>query len=386
MFEERSSVVVVGAGAAGHAAARTLRAEGFAGRLVLVHGEPGRPYNRTLVDKALLQGVLTADQATLLPLDDLDVEIVHSRAVALDARASTVALADGRTLPFAALVVATGSAPRADGLARAGERGVRHLHTLQDVTAVRRLLDDGDLSRATVLGAGFIGSEVAGVLADQGVAVSLVSRAAVPLAGALGEPLAARIAHLHREHVDTRFGRHVERVTPGERQTEVELDDGTRLTSDLVVVAHGTAPAAGWARHGGIRVDERLRALGMPRVYAAGGVALHSTETGEAYRVDHWDAASAQGAHAARTILHDLVAASDPGPYVPSTGFTFQVHGVPVAGRGVVPPGAVVRHRAVDDSDAILTTFHRPDGALVGAAGLRAARPLLALRHELARP
>jgi NADPH-dependent 2,4-dienoyl-CoA reductase/sulfur reductase-like enzyme len=217
--------------------------------------------------------------------------------------------------------------------------------------------------------------------------VTLVARSRLPLASALGEPVARRVTELHRRHVATHLGRRVERVAPDGEGAMVVLDDGTRLGSDLVIVAHGTPPATAWAgADDGVLVDDRLRAAGAPRVYAAGGAAVHATASGARYRIDHWDAAAAQGAHAARTVLHDLAGAPDPGPYVPVTGFTLQVHGTVVTAYGAVPPDAVARRLEVDDPGALLTTFHRPDGPLVGAVGIGAARRLLVLRRELVRP
>lgn len=385
-MRDLSTVVVVGAGAAGHAAAATLRREGYAGSVVVVHGEPGAPYNRTLVDKAILQGLLTLEQAALPAVAD-DVELVPARATALDASAAAVTLSDGRRIPCAALVVATGSAPRRHDLVRAGERRVVHVHTAADAVRLRGLLEDDGVTRATVLGAGFVGVEVADALAGAGLHVDLVARSTLPLVGALGESVARRVAGLLQGHVSMHLGRRVERVAPGRGGVTIALDDGTRLRSHLVVVAHGTMPATAWTgTDDGILVDDRLRAAGGPRVYAAGGAAVHETTFGVRFRIDHWDAGAAQGTHAARTVLHDLAGAPDPGPYVATTGFTLRMRGTTVAASGTVPPGAVALQQETDDPDAVLTSFHRPDGALVGAAGIRAARALLALRANIHRP
>jgi len=156
------------------------------------------------------------------------------------------------------------------------------------------------------------------------------------------------------------------------------------------VVAHGTAPASGWSSGQadvGVAVDDQLRAQRMRRVFAAGSVALHPATSGGRYRVDHWDAAAAQGAHAARTLLHDIAAAPDPGPYAPTTGFTISLYRQPIAAYGVALPDSEQREHIVDSGDGLLTTFHDPhSGELTAAAGLNAGRELLRLRDQLQRP
>jgi NADPH-dependent 2,4-dienoyl-CoA reductase/sulfur reductase-like enzyme len=205
----------------------------------------------------------------------------------------------------------------------------------------------------------------------------------------LGERIAQRVTELHEAHVTTHFGREVVAVSPGRKSVTCSLDDGQVLESDLAVVAHGTVPFSAWTTEAepGIAVDDRLRSRLMHRVYAAGSVAVHTDRTGRPYRVDHWDAATAQGAHAARTLLHDQAGGQDPGPYEPSTGFTLRLHGHVISAYGVALPGAVQRQGPTGSADAILTTFHDPaDGALTAAAGLGAGRELLALRPQLERP
>jgi NADPH-dependent 2,4-dienoyl-CoA reductase/sulfur reductase-like enzyme len=219
--------------------------------------------------------------------------------------------------------------------------------------------------------------------------VHLVSRPEVPLAGALGADIARRVTQLHKAHVATHFGREVDAVSPRDDSVRVTLDDGRVLESDVVVVAHGTVPTSDWATSvkPGIAVDDRLRADDLPRVYAAGSVAVHADRRGRAYQVDHWDAATAQGAHAARTLLHDQAEGQDPGPYVPMTGFRLRLYGHVISALGVVLPGAMQRQQPTGSPDAILTAFHDPlDGALTAVVGLDAGHELLALRSRLERP
>lgn len=388
MTHTESNVVIAGAGAAGHAAATTLRREGYTGRITLVHGEQVAPYNRTLVNKAVLQGLLTPEQIALPALDELELETVRARVQALDERNAVLTLSDGRRLGYSALIAATGSAPRrGDDLGADLDGRVFHIHSVDDATRVREKLGDSPADvTVAVLGAGFIGAETASFLAEVGAAVHLVSRPSVPLARVLGSRIADRVKDLHNAHVITHFGRQVDHIESGPDGVTVKLDDGQRLDADLAVIAHGTAPASSWATgsSGGVDVDARLRAVAMPGVYAAGSVAVHATTRGGRYRTDHWDAATAQGAHAARTVLHDLTGAADPGPYVPDTGFTLNLYRTPITAYGPVLPDATEREQEVDGG--IVTTFHTPDDTLVAAVGLSAAMPLFALRSALGRP
>src|SRR3712207_2266931 len=160
-MQENAGVVVAGAGAAGHSAARTLREGGYAGPLIVVHAEPHAPYNRTLVNKAVLQGLLTAEQIALPGLGDLDVEVLPATAAAVEPDASVVLLSEGRRLPFTALIVATGSRPRPGELPLESDR-LMHVHTVEDAARVRASLgDDPGALTVTLLGAGFIGGETA---------------------------------------------------------------------------------------------------------------------------------------------------------------------------------------------------------------------------------
>ncbi len=385
-------VVVIGAGAAGHSAASTLRQEGYAGRLTVLHGEAHRPYNRTLVNKGVLPGLLTAEQISLPTLELLDVDVVTARVTALEADASELLLAGGDRVDYTALVVATGSIPRPLPPGWDESERLLGLHTVEDAKRIRELLGSNPTAASvTLLGAGFIGAETASHLADLGATVHLVSRPMLPLATAVGDAIARRVVEMHQDHVKTHLGREVAAIRAGSDSISVTLDDDTRIESDLVVVAHGTAPASIWSSGQddvGVAVDDQLRAQRMRRVFAVGSVALHATTSGGGrYRVDHWDAAAAQGAHAARTLLHGIATAPDPGPYAPTTGFTMSLYRQPIAAYGVALPDSEQREHIVDSGDGLLTTFHDPhSGELTAAAGLHAGRELLSLRGQLRRP
>jgi NADPH-dependent 2,4-dienoyl-CoA reductase/sulfur reductase-like enzyme len=368
----------------------TLRAEGYTGALTVLHHEDHQPYNRTLVNKALLQGLLSADQIALPPVEASDVDLIRAAVVSIDLEASVLVLDNGERLPYSALIAATGSTPRAQP-GHVEESGrLMKIHTVEDAHRIRAWFgEDPGASSVTLLGAGFIGAETASYLAEAGSTVHLVSRPAVPLAGVLGERIAQRVSELHDAHVTRHFGRELVAISPGRESVTVSLDDGQVLESDLAVVAHGTVPFSAWATAAepGISVDDRLRSRLINGLYAAGSVAVHTDRIGRQYRVDHWDAATAQGAHAARTLLHDRAGGQDPGPYAPSTGYTLRLYGHTISAYGVALPGAVQRQGPTGGADAIFTTFHdAADGALTAAAGLGAGRELLALRPQLHRP
>lgn len=397
-MEQRFAVVIVGGGAAGHACAAALRRSGFAGRVTVVDGEEGGAVNRTLVDTGVLPGLLSPEQIRLPPL--ADVEVWTGRAERLGAAREAgirghlaVALADGRRLEADAVVLACGSDARMPaGLQLSSGVGVHLMHTAADATALREALAEPAGRRIVLLGAGFIGTELATHFAGAGAEVVLVGRSALPLRAALGTAVASRLAELHRERIDARLG--VDAVAVRERGgvvndgsdaaasrgVEVELSDGTLLEADIAVVAQGTVPATAWAGFvGGVPVDDRLRAE-PAGVYAAGAAAVLDI-TGERMRIDHWDDSSAQGAHAAAALLHDLGLGEDPGPYLPRAGFTLMAHGTAVAGRGAPLRGAIEQTREVEGgpgaATGLLSEFVLADGRLCGLAGIAAGPALV---------
>ena len=228
------SVAVIGASLAGLSAARALRDQGFDGELTIVGGEARRPYDRPPLSKEFLAGVVGEDDLAL-ESDDEDLHanwLLGVHASRLDAAAGAVVLDDGTTIRADGVVVATGARarvwPGAEGLA-----GVHVLRTIDDALALRDELRPG--VRLAVIGAGFIGAEVASTARKLGLDVTVVEAAPTPLAGPLGEQLGAAVARLHAEH-GTRLlcGVGVAGLTGGDRVTGVELADGRRLPADVV--------------------------------------------------------------------------------------------------------------------------------------------------------
>ncbi|WP_353814955.1 FAD-dependent oxidoreductase [Agromyces sp. SYSU T00266] len=325
-------VVIVGAGAAGWSAADTLTRSGWPGRVTIV--DPAGPTNRTLVNKGVLTGLLTREQVSR-PVPT-GTELLQEEVEAIE-EDGTVRLRSGGRLAPTAVVIASGSMPRpASFEAEAGAPSERilSLHTADDAEGVRSLLPQGG-GRIVILGAGLIGSETASLLADTGVDVTLVARSPLPLRDHLGPSVASELLRRHRDRILIRTGQRAIRASSRPSRAVVELSDGETLEADAAIVAHGTLPnrPASGSDRGAITVDARLR-TGLRGVYAAGGVASILTH-GMAVRVDHWDDAAAQGAHAARSILHDLLGEADPGEYRFESGYSSRIHGSMLTAWGV---------------------------------------------------
>ncbi|HEX8698248.1 MAG TPA: FAD-dependent oxidoreductase [Myxococcaceae bacterium] len=301
-----SSVVVVGAGAAGAACAELLRREGYEGPITLVGAEEPGPVDRPNLSKDYLAGTAQEEWIPLRTADfyrELNIELVVNDPVAtLDTAAGTVRLTSGRTLAYGALLLATGSEPVKLSIEGAGLKHVHTLRTLADSRAI--IAQAGTAKRAVVIGSNFIGLEAAASLRQRGLEVTVVGRDTAPLARVLGDELGRFLRQVHESKgVTFRLG-----VTPtriDERQ--VTLSDGSTLPAELVVVGVGVKPrtalaeAAGLRVDNGILVDEHLR-TSAPRVWAAGDVVRYPFN-GRQVRIEHWVVAQNQGQAAARAML-----------------------------------------------------------------------------------
>jgi 3-phenylpropionate/trans-cinnamate dioxygenase ferredoxin reductase component len=320
---DQNPFVIVGAGLAGAKAAETLRAEGFDGPVVLVGVEPELPYERPPLSKGYLLG--TAERASARVHDEgwyaeHDVELrTGVRATGLDPAAHRLDLDTGETLAYGSLLLATGAAPRRLPVPGADLDGVRYLRTLADAD---RLLADltGGGRRVVVIGAGWIGMEVAAAARTHGNEVTVVEPQPAPLLGVLGRELGGVFAELHRRHgVDLFTSTTVRELRgTGGRVTTVVTDGHAGLPADVVVVGVGVAPntqlaaAAGLEVDNGIVTDAALR-TSAPDVHAAGDVAsAYAPLYGRHVRVEHWANALHSGPAAARAMLgqevvHDRV-------------------------------------------------------------------------------
>jgi 3-phenylpropionate/trans-cinnamate dioxygenase ferredoxin reductase component len=313
--------VIVGASLAGAKAAETLREEGFDGRVVLIGSEHERPYERPPLSKDYLRGEVGREKVYVHDegfYAGHDIELRLGRtAVSLDTVGSAVTLDDGERLPYDRLLLATGAEPRRLAIPGAQLDGVLYLRSVEDSDTLRERLDRG--GSVVVVGAGWIGAEVAASARQRGLEVTVVEPAGVPLERVLGREVGAVYRDVHADHgVRMLLGTGVAAFEGDTAVERVRIDDGRELACDFVVVGVGVLPRtelaarAGIAVDDGILVDERLR-TSAPDVFAAGDVAnAHHPLYGERIRVEHWANALNQGPVAARAMLgpsapYDLV-------------------------------------------------------------------------------
>lgn len=311
-------LVVVGASLAGIRAVESARRAGHTGRITLVGAERHLPYDRPPLSKAFLDdtGEEPADPRYRTEehlRDELGVELrLGSPATSLDTGATLVGIGDGSEVSYDALVVATGGAAR---MLPGTEHltGVHALRTWDDALAVRSALDAG--ARTVVIGAGFIGSEVASSARKRGLSATIVETLPVPLVRSVGEDMGTACADLHREHgTDLRCGETVDGLESSAdgAVTGVRLGSGEVVPADLVVVGIGVSPCTEWLAGSGVELHERDRGVvadatlrAADGVYAAGDVVHFPNHLfdGEVMRLEHWTTAAEQGALAAKNAL-----------------------------------------------------------------------------------
>ncbi|HET6837284.1 MAG TPA: FAD-dependent oxidoreductase [Gemmatimonadales bacterium] len=363
------SIVILGAGAAGSTAAETLRKEGFDGRITLIDPDSDAPYDRPNISKDYLAGTAPEDWLPLHPRSyytELEINLLLGRrAQAIDPAGRRLTLADGTTLPYDQLLLATGATPVELNIPGAPGR-ILYLRSLADS---RRIIEAAKSARrAVVIGTSFIGLEVAASLRARGLEVHAVGPDPLPLGRVLGPALGEFIRDLHQEHGVVFHPEHTVR----ELQADVVvLDDGTRLPAELVVAGVGVRPnvelarQAGLAVDQGILVDEWLETSGSA-IFAAGDVARWiDFRTGERVRVEHWVVAERMGQAAARNLLGRREA-FDAVPF-----FWSQHYDVPISyvGQGTGWDGAVVDGDPAARDCAV--TYYRDDRVIATATIFR---------------
>ena len=381
-------VVIVGASLAGLRAAQAARAGGFDGDLVVVGEEPHAPYTRPPLSKELLAGAQEAE-AVLLP-SAFDAQWrLGVPATRLDRARRRVVLADGDELPYDRLILATGSRARRWPGPGGELDGVHVLRSLDDAMALRAALERRP--RVVVVGAGFIGCEVAQTARKQGVDVTLIDIAPTPMLP-LGPQLGEWCAGLHRDHgVDLRLSTGVAAFHGAGRVEAVELSDGTRVPADLVVVGMGARPNTEWLAPSGLQLnpglecDATLTAVGDPDVLGAGDIVSwpHPLAGGEAIRIEHWTVAAEQGQQAGRNVLlpPDQRKPYDQPPYFWSDQYDTKIQSLGLPGRAE----RLELLEATDDGSRRVYGGGR-DGRLVGVIAINAARRLGSYRMALADP
>ena len=317
------SFLIAGGGLAGAKAAQTLREEGFTGRIQIVGAENERPYERPPLSKGYLNGTAARDTIYVHGpgwYQENDVELLlGSPAVDLDPVGHKLTLSTGTILGYDKLLLATGSSARR--LPDTDLEGLYYLRDARDADALRVALTVGD-RRVVIVGAGWIGMEIAAAARGHGNQVTVVDPEPTPLRAALGDELGQMFADLHTEHgVDLRLRTRVHTFTrAGDRVTGLLTDNGETLSADIVVVGVGAQPNVGLAEKAGLTIDngivadEAMRTSG-PDIYAVGDVAnTYNPLLGRPLRVEHWANALHGGPAAARSMLGHQVA-YDPVPY-----------------------------------------------------------------------
>ncbi|OBH91386.1 pyridine nucleotide-disulfide oxidoreductase [Mycobacterium sp. E2733] len=375
-------IVIVGGGLAAARTAEQLRRSEYAGRVTIVSDEVHLPYDRPPLSKEVLRKEV--DDVALKPrewYDENDITLrLGAAATSLDTAAQTVTLADGSVIGYDELVIATGLVPRRIPTLPDLE-GIRVLRTFDESMALREHASAAQ--RAVVIGAGFIGCEVAASLRSLGVEVVLVEPQPTPLASVLGEQIGELVARLHRaEGVDVRLGVGVAEVRGDERVDTVVLTDGTELAADLVVVGIGSRPATGWLEGSGIEVDngvlcDEAGRTSAPNVWALGDVASWRDATGHQARVEHWSNVADQTRVVVPAMLGRDVSSAVVVPYFWSDQYDVKIQclGEPEATDTV--------HLVEDDGRKFLAYYER-DGVLVGVVGGGMPGKVMKVRGKIA--
>ena len=360
-------IVIVGGGLSASRTAEQLRRAEYAGPITLVSDEDHLPYDRPPLSKEVLRA--ETDDVVLKPAEfyaENDITLrLGSGATALDTTAQTVTLASGEVIAYDELVIATGLVPKRIPSFPDLE-GVRVLRTLDESLALRK--HAGSARRAVVIGAGFIGCEVAASLRKLGVDVVLVEPQPTPLASVLGEQIGALVARLHRdEGVDVRCGVGVAEVKGTDRVEKVVLSDGTELDADIVVVGVGSRPSTDWLADSGVEVDNGVICdvagrTSAPKVWAIGDVASWKDVSGHQVRVEHWSNVAEQ----ARVIVPAMLGTDAPSAVVVPYFWSDQ-YDVKIQCLGE-PEADDVVHVVSDDGRKFLAYYER-DGAVVGVVG-----------------
>jgi len=386
-------VVVVGGSLAGLRACEALRTAGYAGALTLVSAESQRPYDRPPLSKQLLAGRWEADRITLRNDDAFDAlgldAIWGVPAAGLDVDARSVVLADGAELPFDGLIIATGSHPRRLP-AQPDAPHVHELRTLDDALRLRDAIHRPD-AKVVVVGAGFIGLEVAATARRAGAAVTVLEGAPAPLIRGAGAELGTALAAIHPdEGVDIRCGLTVAGIEAG----GVRLGDGSLVDATAVVVGIGVSPTTGWLDSSGLELRDGVvtastLSVGSPGVYAAGDlVRWTNPRFAEEMRVEHWTNAAEQGALAARNLLAEAAGGEllpyDAVPFVWSDQFD---HRIQFLGRSTAGDGSPAESQIVVGSpdERRFLAFYISAGRLRGVLGLNVPRLVMKYRALLER-
>lgn len=388
--ESERHVVVVGASLAGTRTAQALRSLGHAGLITVIGAEDELPYDRPPLSKGLLTSDWsdTAVQANRLLTEDelaaLDIDLLlGTAAVGLDVASRRVRLADGSSVPYDVLVIATGAAARPSPWRPPS--GVYQLRTLADSRAIAERLALQE--PVVVVGGGFIGTEIAAAALQAGCPVTVVDPIAEPMARLVGPEIAGILVDLHHRHgAATRFGVGVTDIRGTAGDLTVELTDGTLLQASSAIVGIGSVASTGWLDGSGLRVDNgvvtdgRLRAVGAEDVYAIGDVARwpHAGR-GVDIRAEHWTNAGDQARYVAAAIVEGVEADYEATDYVWSDQYDWKIHSV--GWRD--PEGTSVLLGDLAGEGRVAVVHAAPDGRAIGAVTVNWVRALNQARRQI---
>jgi len=384
--------LIVGAGAAGNAAAETLRREGFAGRIVMITMENDQPYDRPNLSKDFVTGEAKPEW---LPLrspkfyTNQKIEVLtKTKVTSLDPSGKTVTLQSGETLSFDKALIATGGTPRISDIPGADGEGCFNLRSLSDARSIVEAATGA--KRAVLVGSGFIGLELASSLCTRGLGVDVVSREALPLAHIVGERIARYLKGRHEQkNVTFHMGSTVARISGAKGAKTIVLSGGGSLNADFVVFGLGVQPALDFLARSdlvqdkGVPVNSRLETK-YPDILAAGDIAIVPNPAGgDAQRIEHWCVAERQGQHSARSMLGSTAAYDEvPFFWTRQTGISLKYVGYARAWSEIAVRGDVEKGK-------FLAGFYS-EGTLLAAASIGMPDELTAvemmLRRKIALP
>lgn len=385
-------VVIVGAGLGGLRAAEALRGAGYDGHLVIVGDEPHLPYNRPPLSKEALAGGVDVEDLHFRrrsSIDDVEWRL-GSAAASCDLDAQTVTLEDGTVLPFGGLVIASGIRPRQLPIPGPVE-GRFLLRNAEDAAALRSALGPG--SHLVIMGAGFIGCEVAATARKLGADVDVVALDDEPMVRPLGPEFGAAMRKRHEEQgVRFHMGRTVQDFLGENRVTGVRLDDGTEIPATVVLEAVGSVPNIEWLDGNGldlsdgVLVDQNMSVMGTNApVVAVGDIARHPNALfpGGPWRIEHWNMPTEMGRHAGKTLAA-VLSAADPQaePFSALPAFWSDQYDLNIQSYGMPSLGDPVLVDGQWDTDCIVE-YRSPDGHLVGVVGVNRSKDLMQYRKAL---
>lgn len=379
------NVVIVGAGHAGGCAAAALRAAGFGGEITLVGVENHPPYERPPLSKELLAGAIPVEKTYLRPIDWYAASNIAlrlgTRVLAIDRDAGRLELPDKGSIPYGALLLTTGARARTLPFADPSHPRIFYLRDIDDSLALRQQLTPG--ARLVVIGAGFIGLEIAATARKAGSHVTVVEPALQPLARVAPPEIGTHVADLHRRNgVELRFGCSVEAIDATDAQCAVYVS-GTEIAADLVAVGIGAVPNTELAKAAGLSVDDgvvvdHFGRTNDPNIFAAGDVTRHFNPLlGRAIRLEAWQNAQNQAAAVARVIAGgEIPFAEVPWLWTDQYDMNLQVAGAPLRWDRLVYRG--------DPAGKSFMAFQLHDNTAVGVFGVNAARDMRFARMLIA--